>query len=131
MSVQSPVNQKPFAYLRKAKTVSVIPLLLFAATALASDDVDLKITNDGIQDLFVTVYDMNTRPYSILLDHERINGFVSVPISATADMTGLARISWTAINVDASSPRCGHGTRGNLDIHESINVHVDSACPGR
>ncbi|HEX3397296.1 MAG TPA: hypothetical protein VHS76_11400 [Steroidobacteraceae bacterium] len=128
MPAQSPQIQTSVSHFRKSKLVSVLPMLLFAANALGGDDLDLKVTNDGIEDLFVTVYDMNTNPYSIVLEHARINGFVTVPISATADMRGRAKLSWSAISVDAGDRKCAHGTRRDLGIHASINVHVDSEC---
>lgn len=110
------------------RSAFVIPLLLIAAKALAGDDVDLRVTNDGVEDLFVTVYDMNTDPYSIVLEHGRINGFATLPIFAAADTTGRAKLYWSAISVDARDSKCGHGTESGLGIHASISVHVDSTC---
>jgi hypothetical protein len=130
MSVQSSANPRAVTCLRKAKMASIIPLLMFAAKSLGSDDLDLKLENDGIEDVFVTVYDMNTRPYSIILEHGRINGFASVPILATADMAGRASLSWSATSVDSGDPRCGRGMAGGLGIHASISVHVDFTCAG-
>ena len=36
-------------------------------TALGGEGVQVKITNDGTQDIVVTVYDMNANPRVILL----------------------------------------------------------------
>ena len=41
--------------------LSCLPLLM-AGTALAGEGVDVKITNDGTQDIVVTVYDTSTSP---------------------------------------------------------------------
>ena len=105
-----------------------VALALIGAIALAGDGVNLKITNDGIVDIFVTVYDMNTRPKSVVVDHQRINGFTTIPAEASADATGRANISWTAISVDSRDRRCGHAAQRGLDNDASVNVHVDSDC---
>src|SRR5471030_1354140 len=82
--------------------------LLTMGTAFGGEGVQVKITNDGTQDILVTVYDMNAQPQRILLQNARINGFTSVPISAIGDATGRANLSWTATSTDAASPKCGH-----------------------
>jgi hypothetical protein len=110
------------------RRLGVLALALIGAIALAGEGVNLRITNDGIVDIFVTVYDMNTRPRSVMVDHQRINGFATIPVSASADATGRANISWTAIGVDSRDRSCGHGTQTGLDEDASINVHVDSDC---
>jgi hypothetical protein len=99
-----------------------------ARLPLAGDGVNLKITNDSVIDVFVTVQDMNTNPKSVVLDHQRINGFVSVPLSVSAGPTGRANISWTAIRVDSSDRRCGHATVTGLDNDANVNVHANSEC---
>ena len=78
-----------------ALIVTAIPVLL-TGTALGGEGVQVKITNDGTQDIVVTVYDMNTRPERVVLENARINGFTSVPINAIGDATGRANLSWTA-----------------------------------
>ena len=108
--------------------LGVLALALIGAIALAGDGVNFKITNDGIVDIFVTVYDMNTRPKSVVVDHQRINGFTAIPVSASADATGRANISWTAIGVDSRDRRCGHAVKRGLDNDASVKVHVDSDC---
>ena len=108
--------------------LGVPALALIGSTALAGDGVNFKITNDGIVDIFVTVYDMNTRPRSVVVDHQRVNGFTTIPVSASADATGRANISWTAIGVDSRDRHCGHAVQRGLDNDASVNVHVDSDC---
>ncbi len=44
----------------KALLISSCLALLLAGTALGGEGIDVKITNDGTQDILVTVYDMNT-----------------------------------------------------------------------
>jgi hypothetical protein len=110
------------------RRLGVLALALIGAIALAGDGVNFKITNDGIIDIFVTVYDMNTRPRSVVVDHQRINGFTTIPVSASADATGRANISWTAIGVDSRDRHCGHAVNRGLDNDASVNVHVDSGC---
>jgi hypothetical protein len=76
----------------KAALILAMPLLM-VGTALGGEGVQIKITNDGTQDIVVTVYDMNANPRVILLRNARINGFTSVPVSAIADATGRANLS--------------------------------------
>jgi hypothetical protein len=88
----------------------------------------VKITNNGTEDIVVTVYDTSTEPSSVVLSHERINGFTSVPISLAADAAGRANLSWTAITADSNSRKCGHETKDGLSDSASVNVHADSNC---
>jgi hypothetical protein len=106
--------------------LSCLPLLL-AGAALGGEGVEVKITNDGTDDILVTVYDMNTSPRSVVLSNARINGFTSVPLTLVGDATGTANLAWTAISADSTSRRCGHASAvaSNAD---SVNVHADSSC---
>jgi hypothetical protein len=106
--------------------VALPPVLL--GTALGGEGVQVKVTNDGTQDIVVTVYDMNAEPKRIVLQNARINGFTSVPISAIADATGRANLSWTATSTDAASPKCGHADTVTLGNDSAVNVHADSSC---
>jgi hypothetical protein len=104
------------------------PLLLLAGMALGGEGVQVNITNDGTQDIIVTVYDMNTRPRGILLQNERINGFTSAPISAVADAEGHANLAWTATTADDTSRKCGHDETLGLGNDSSVHVHADGSC---
>jgi hypothetical protein len=110
-----------------AALILALPLLM-VGTALGGEGVQVKITNDGTQDMVVTVYDMNASPRIILLRNARINGFTSVPVSAIADATGRANLSWTATSTDATSTRCGHDDTLGLSNDSAVNVHADSSC---
>ncbi len=105
----------------------VLPLLLVAGNALGGG-INLSITNDGTVDIFVTIYDMSATPQATVVNHQRINGFTTIPISVNSDATGKASISWTAISVDDGERQCGHATKINLDDGAAVNVHVDSDC---
>jgi len=100
---------------------------LFTGTVFGGEGVEVKITNDGTEDILVTVYDMNTSPQRVVLTNARINGFTSVPVTLVGDSTGRANISWTATSADPASRRCGHASTaaGNTD---TVNVHADSSC---
>ncbi len=102
-------------------------LPLLAGPVFADQGVDVKITNDGTEDIVVTVYDMNTRPKRVVLINARINGFTSVPISVVADAGGKAHVSWTATSTDADFPRCGHAAVVVANA-ASVSVHADSNC---
>jgi len=107
--------------------ILALPLLMIG-TALGGEGVQVKITNDGTEDIVVTVYDMNAQPQRILLQNARINGFTSVPVSAIADASGRANLSWTATSTDAQSMKCGHGDMRGIGNDAEINVHADSSC---
>lgn len=111
---------------RAALILSCFPLLL-TGNAKAGEGVEVKIVNDGTQDIVVTVYDMNVSPGRVVLTNERINGFTSVTISLVGDATGKANLSWTANSTDAASPKCGHADRVVSDAG-SVRVHADSSC---
>jgi hypothetical protein len=100
---------------------------LLAGAAFADEGVQVKITNDGTEDILVTVYDMNSVPKRTVLTNVRVNGFTSVPISLIGDANGKAHLSWTATTTDPVSPKCGQAANivGNSD---SVSVHADSAC---
>ncbi len=102
--------------------------LLSAGPALAGEGVQVKITNDGTQDVVVTVYDMNVQPRRIVLQNAHINGFTSVPISAIGDETGRANLYWTATSTDGTSTKCGSDNTLGLGNDSAVNVHADSSC---
>ena len=113
----------------KTLIFGVIPLLLVGATALGGDGIDVNITNDGTDDIVVTVYDMTIGPNAVVLSHARINGFTSVPVSVASDATGRANLSWTAVcTADATARKCGHEESMGLSDSSSLSVHADSSC---
>jgi hypothetical protein len=112
----------------KALLFGVAPLLLVAATALGGEGVAVNITNDGTEDIVVTVYDMTLGPNAVVLAHARINGFTTVPVLAAPDATGRANLSWTAISADSNSRKCGHEDSVGLGDSSSLTVYADSNC---
>jgi hypothetical protein len=110
-----------------ALTLGVLLLLVGGATAFG-DGMAVKITNNTTDDVVVTVYDMSTQPYRVILMGTRISGFTSVPISVLTDETGKANLGWTATNVDSSSRKCGHNSQTGVGDSESVNVYANSEC---
>ncbi len=102
-------------------------LLPPAGSALGGEGVEVKITNDGTEDIVVTVYDMNTSPERVVLTNARINGFTSVPVSLVGDASGKANLSWTATSTDAVFPKCGHANTA-VGNDGSVIVRADSSC---
>jgi len=114
---------------RNVKVVVILGLpFLMAGAAFGGEGVQVKITNDGTQDIVVTVYDMNASPQRILLQNARINGFTSVPISAIADATGHANLSWTATSTDSTSKLCGHADSLGISDASAVSVQAQSSC---
>jgi hypothetical protein len=115
------------AYLSQIRAVvGAAVLILAGAAAFGGEGITITVTNDGVEDIYVTVVD--TTANAPLIEHQRLNGFASIPISASADATGLANISWTTISVDNRERHCGRGTRTGLDNAATVNVHADSGC---
>ncbi len=71
---------------------------------------------------------IDTTANAPLIEHQRLNGFTSLSLSANADSTGLANISWTTISVDNRERHCGRGSRTGIDNDATVNVHADSSC---
>ena len=113
---------------RGLQLCGLVLLLVGAAAVGGSNGVDVTIANDGTEDVVVTVYDTSIRPNSVVLSHERINGFTKIPLSLAADDTGRANLAWTAVTVDPQSRKCGHATRVGLTDSASVAVHADSEC---
>ena len=128
MSVGAPSRLKELTGLHKAAVMGVMPLVLFAATSLGGEGIDLNITNDGTENMFVTVYDTNTAPPTAVMQNARISGFTSVSVSVTPDVTGKANVAWTATSGDDGARKCGHGVRAALEDSATINVHADAVC---
>jgi hypothetical protein len=114
--------------IRHAALILGLLLPVIDGAAAYGDGVAVKITNDGTEDVIVTVYDTSTRPYRAVLVGARINGFASVPVSLLTDATGKANIAWTATSVDANNPRCGHASKFGLADAAAVNVYADSNC---
>jgi hypothetical protein len=113
----------------KGLLLSSIPLLLVSTAAVGGlNGVDVTITNDGTEDVVVTVYDTSTQPNSVVLSHERINGFTRIPVSLAPDDSGRGNIAWTAVTADANSRKCGHASTQGLSDSASVHVHADGAC---
>jgi hypothetical protein len=104
-------------------------LLLASGAAVGGlNGIDVQITNDGTDDIVVTVYDTSTQPNSVVLSHERINGFTSIPVSLAADEVGRGNLAWTAVSADPNERKCGHESRSGLADSASVKVHADSEC---
>jgi hypothetical protein len=108
-----------------------LPLLLVSAAAVGGlNGVDVTITNDGTEDVVVTVYDTSMQPNSVVLAHERINGFTRIPISVSPDDYGRGNIAWTAVTADSQARKCGHAQQEGLADASLVDVHADSSCGG-
>jgi hypothetical protein len=107
---------------------TALPLLLVAASAVADNDVAVRIINNGTEDVIVTVYDMNIGPQAVVLAHTRINGFTAVPVSVAPDSSGRANLSWTAVSAERGPRKCGREDSVGLSASSTLTVRADSAC---
>lgn len=106
--------------------VGIVLLVLSSGAASGGDGISLHITNDGTVDIYVTVNDANL--HTPIIEHQRLNGFATLPVTASADDKGHANITWTTISVDNNDRHCGRGSRTNLENDATVNVHADSSC---
>ena len=117
--------------IRTVILVSCIPLffagVFFAGVALSDEGLQVKVTNDGTEDIVVTVYD-NSQDGRVVLQNRRISGFTSVPIYVGGDLSGRVTLSWTAESVDRDMPQCGHDESIEVGNSSSLKVHADSSC---
>ncbi len=102
--------------------------LALGSVAALADGVPITITNDGTEDVVVTVYDLNSQGRNPVMQAAHINGFTSVPISVTPGPDGLAHVAWTATNVDPSNRKCGHADKVDLDHDATVHVHANGEC---
>jgi hypothetical protein len=106
-------KEKAMRSVHKSLLLSSIPLVLMSGAAVGGlNGIDVTITNDGTEDVVVTVYDTSTQPNSVVLSHERING----------------NIAWTAVTADANGRKCGHANTQGLTDSASVHVHADTEC---
>lgn len=116
-------------FAHKGLFLCAVPLVMLSAAAVGGlNGIDVTISNDGTQDVMVTVYDTSTRPASVVLSGERINGFTRIPVSLAPDENGLGNLAWTAVSTDPSNRQCGHETQQGLTDAASIHVRADSQC---
>ncbi len=103
-------------------------LCLCTFGALADGLVPITVTNNNTDDVFVSLYDMNTQPRSKLLSRQRINGFASIPISVSPDAAGNGHVYWTAVTADPALHKCGRRDRPGLATDSSVHVYAKSDC---
>ncbi len=102
--------------------------LALASAAASADGVPITITNDGTDDVVVTVYDLNSHPRNIVMQGEHIGGFTSVPISVTPGADGLAHVAWSAISGSGPTRKCGNANRVDLGQDATVHVHATRDC---
>lgn len=118
-------------YFPRSSALFLATLAVCAVTASADDLIPIKVTNDNTENIYVSLYDMNTTPPSRLLAHELINGFASVPISVSADSSGNAHVYWTAVTADPTMRKCGRKDKPRLSSDASVHVYAKSDCPSQ
>jgi len=103
-------------------------LALFAATTAVGETVEIKILNDGADEIVASVYDLNAQSPGTALKNLRIEGFAWVPVVVTTDAAGRIRVRWTAVTVDAAFRRCGHKSKHIAAEDAVVHVMADSQC---
>ena len=91
----------------------------------------ITLSNDGTNNLYVTVYDMNAQPPLKVLVNATINGNASITVSLSPDSSNQGHLSWTATTVDRDMRACGRGDSGELSDGDSVSISADSDCSGQ
>jgi hypothetical protein len=105
--------------------------MLVSATAVGDDMVAIRISNDGTDDIVVTVYDMNAQPPGAVVIRQKINGFAWIPVSVTAGAAGMGHVLWTATSAKSGLRQCGHHDERGLRNDDTVQVFADSPCVPR
>jgi hypothetical protein len=106
-------------------------LSLAQSPASASCGVTVRIQNDTVNNLIVTLYDRNFSRKQPMLSGQIINGNASISVTLTANASGQGHLSWEAATVDPDMRRCGHHDNPGLNDGDTVRVHADAACPAR
>ena len=118
-----------------AVILGLVLTMLVSATAAGdetvADNVTLRIRNDDIDPVLVTIYDMNADPPGVMVVRQTISGFAWIPVSVTADEAGTGHVRWTATSASAGPRLCGHHGDRDLGNDDFVQVFADSPCPGR
>ena len=116
---------------QSAGILGLLLTLSAGATAVGDDMVAVKLSNDGTDDILVTVYDMNAAPPGAVVVRQRISGFAWIPVSVTAGRAGFGHIQWTATSAAAGQHRCAQRDTRGLGNDDSVAVFADSPCVAR
>jgi hypothetical protein len=117
--------------MRSFKRLTLIGAFAFwvATSAVAGDGgLTITISNDSTTNILVTVYDLNTDPAQKILASQLINGFATVAVSVSADGSGHAHLSWSAITLDRDMRQCGHRDSPDLNDGDTVRVSADDDC---
>jgi hypothetical protein len=114
---------------RFAVLLCAAPLALAGQRAM-SDSLTVNISNDGTDDIVVTIYDTSHHQRTVILS-QRVNGFSTVPVNIPENSRGSANLSWAAVTVDTRNRRCGYGNGFGLDASSTVTVHADAECEAR
>jgi hypothetical protein len=118
---------------KPAAILGFLLTLLAGSTAIGDDVVGLtlRISNDGTDDILVTVYDMNADPPGAVIVRQRINGFAWIPVSVSAGRAGFGHVRWTATSAVSGVHLCGQHEMRGLGDEDSVPVSADSPCVHR
>ena len=109
-------------------TLGLSLMLLANVAAVADDPVTIRIYNDDVDAIVLSVYDMNSQPPEAVITHQRINGFAWIPVSVTAGAVGKGHFKWIARTADPSFHRCGYQEVHGVENDAVVYVSVNSSC---
>jgi hypothetical protein len=122
------MNRKFSSLSIRAAIASVLILCAIGVPAVADDAMSVTIVNDTTADIFVTVYDISSKPSQKALSSQKLNGFASVNITIGADAEGRGHVAWTATSMDPDNHTCGRNEVAGLANNDSVHVSAAGSC---
>lgn len=105
-----------------------LALTLTGATTFGDDQLDVRIYNDTVDEIVVTVYDMNAGSPRPVLTRQVIDGFAWLTTSVTPSTGSDGHVRWVAQTIGTAFHKCGSGENGGLRTNAMVKVYADSRC---
>jgi hypothetical protein len=88
--------------------------------------VTASVLNDGLDDLFVSLWDVNAGPNPVLvLDGKRINAGDQLGIDLEADGSGQGSVTWTAKGTTPDNVnKSKSGQQSDINANDLIKVDI-------
>ena len=106
----------------------VLVSLSIHTSALGDGTLTIRVTNDTIDNLVVTLSDRNLSPHQTVLSGQVIYSNASLVTSISADASGQGHVYWRAMTTDREMRHCGHQGVQGINDGDTIRVYADGSC---
>ncbi|HEY0745914.1 MAG TPA: hypothetical protein VGD63_04385 [Steroidobacteraceae bacterium] len=107
----------------------VLVLALSARTsALGAGTLTIRVANDTVDNLVVTLDDRNLDSHQTVLSGQVIYSNASIVTWISADGSGQGNVYWSAMTTDREMRHCGHHSEQGINDGDTIRVHADGPC---